>query len=180
MSNEPFPEPLSMGYLYGAAYTFEYEIEGVKSWTIFYDGQIVDSLHQPVSLDKITLFLEQNDRYVEVGNVSTGENGEFYLSHQVFGSIEKNALIKILVEENGFYRELIYEEYAGLELVPENGSRYFHDDDFNSYPDWPYSLYDLLNRTFQSAMPFQPQSFNFTAGFFDNPLINAIFEASFR
>ncbi len=36
-SIECFSEPISMGYPYGSAYVFEYEINRTKSWNIIYD-----------------------------------------------------------------------------------------------------------------------------------------------
>ncbi|KKL81783.1 hypothetical protein LCGC14_1991310, partial [marine sediment metagenome] len=139
----PFPEPLEMGYQYGAAYTFEYEVNGSRWWDVIYDGKIVNSLNQGVELANVSLFLEKYDRYVNIANVTTDIEGNFYLNRTVFGSFEINALAKIEYEEDDLYKKLVHEEYAGLEKEIE-GTRFFRDEDFNGYPDWPYSLHDLL------------------------------------
>ncbi|KKM35359.1 hypothetical protein LCGC14_1564800, partial [marine sediment metagenome] len=139
----PFPEPLEMGYEYGAVYTFEYNINGTKSWRIVYDGKITDSLNRGVQLDNISLFFEQNDKYVNTANISTDNEGNFYVNHTVFGSIEMNALAKLEYGEDALYKKLVHEEYAGLEKAIK-GTRFFRDENLDGFPDWPYSLHDLL------------------------------------
>jgi len=115
LSNDRFSEPLEDGFNYGAVYTFEYEIDGKLCWNILYDGQIVNSLHKPIQLDNLNLFIEENDRYVKIANVSTDKDGKFYLNHTVYGSIEQNLLVKIEHEGDEFYKSLSHVEYAGLE-----------------------------------------------------------------
>ncbi|KKL09579.1 hypothetical protein LCGC14_2564450, partial [marine sediment metagenome] len=83
LSNERFSEPLEAGYQYGAVYGFEYETNGTKSWNIVYDGQIVDSLHNPIQLDNLLLYIEEYDRYTQIANVSTDNQGKFYFNHTV-------------------------------------------------------------------------------------------------
>ncbi|KKM20039.1 hypothetical protein LCGC14_1649550, partial [marine sediment metagenome] len=82
-----------------------------------YDGKITDSLNRGVQLNNVSLFFEQNDRYVNIANISTDDEGNFYVNHTVFGSIEMNALSKIEYEEDDLYLEEIEEEYEDEDQI---------------------------------------------------------------
>ncbi|KKN00681.1 hypothetical protein LCGC14_1135380, partial [marine sediment metagenome] len=173
LSNERFSEPIESGYEYGAVYGFEYDINGTKSWNIVYDGHIVDSLHNPVQLDNLILYIEENDRYVQIANVTTDNEGKFYVNHTVYGSIEMNLMTKIFYDGNldSFYNTLSHEEYAGLE-TDIFGNRFFVDQDRDGYPDWPYDLYDLLHVLSSQSQSLPSTSLAFMAEFDENIGIN--------
>ncbi|KKM90173.1 hypothetical protein LCGC14_1241290, partial [marine sediment metagenome] len=173
LSNERFSEPIESGYEYGAVYGFEYDINGTKSWNIVYDGHIVDSLHKPVQLDNLILYIEENDRYVQIANVTTDNEGKFYVNHTVYGSIEMNLMTKIFYDGNldSFYNTLSHEEYAGLE-TDIFGNRFFVDQDRDGYPDWPYDLYDLLHVLSSQSESSPSTSLAFMAEFDENIGIN--------
>ncbi|MFW9880805.1 MAG: hypothetical protein ACFFG0_47695, partial [Candidatus Thorarchaeota archaeon] len=167
LSNERFSEPLEDGFAYGAVYTFEYNINGTLSWAVIYDGQIVNSLREPVQLDNVSLFIEENDRYKNIANVSTDNEGKFYLNYIVYGSIEQNLLVQIKHQGSEFFKPLIHVEYAGLE-TPILDQRFFKDEDFDGFPDWKYSLHDLL-KVFSSYSESVPSSsLAFMAEFSEN------------
>ncbi|MHA2339489.1 MAG: LamG-like jellyroll fold domain-containing protein, partial [Candidatus Hodarchaeales archaeon] len=140
LSNERFPEPIADEYPYGAVYTFDLG----DHWDVIYDGQITDSLNNPYPVKNLTLFMEVNDRYTEIAKVNTDTSGNFYLNHTVYGSIEENLLVKIEYVGDERVNPLSHEEHAGLER-DINGYRFFRDKDENNYPDWPFSLYDLID-----------------------------------
>ncbi len=171
LANNPFSEPINMGYEYESVYTFEYQANNRKWWNVIYDGKIVDSLNKGVKITNLSLYLENNNRFIEVAKVDTDIDGNFYYNHSVYGSIETNALAKVSYEGDGLYKSLEHIEYAGLER-PIDGQRFFHDTDGNNYPDWPYSLYDLLKMAgteIRYAIPFQPENFTFSKGSFQLP-----------
>ena len=169
LSNERFSKPLDMGFYYNAVYTFEDEVN--NCWDIIFDGQIVDSVHKPVQLNNLELYIEEFDRYVQIANVSTDSQGKFYLNHTVYGSIEQNLMAKIAYQDDEWYTELSHEEYAGLE-TDIYGRRFFIDEDRDGYPDWPYNLYDLFHiLSSQSESP-PSTSLAFMAEFSENSGIN--------
>ncbi len=162
ISNDIFEEVLDSKY-YGAVYTFEHPNDG--SWTVVFDGKLVNSIREPLPTEKLDLFVEQNDRYEKIETVTTKKDGTFYYKHKVYGSIEQNMLVKISRAEDGFYNPMNYVEYAGLEFDAENG-RYFLDVNEDLYPDWPFSIYDLLKAHTSSYTP--PSSLDFWAKFDEN------------
>ncbi|MFW9873228.1 MAG: LamG-like jellyroll fold domain-containing protein, partial [Candidatus Thorarchaeota archaeon] len=160
ISNERFLEPLEDGYPYGAVYTFEYNINGTLSWNVIYDGQIVNSLRKPIQLGNLSLFIEEDDYYKNIANISTDREGKFYLNYTVYGSIEQNLMARIswpgFGRQEGFYLKFSHEEYIGLE-TPILEHRFFNDTNFDKYPDWDFSLSDLL-RIFTSYSESTPSS----------------------
>ncbi len=162
ISNDIFEDVLDSKY-YGAVYTFEHPDDG--SWTVVFDGKLVNTIKEPLPVEKLDLYLEQNDRYEKIATVTTKKDGTFYYTHKVYGSIEQNMLVKISRAEDGFYNHMNYVEYAGLEFDAENG-RYFLDNNEDLYPDWPFTIYDLLKAHQSSYTP--PDSLDFWAKFDEN------------
>ncbi|MBN1214789.1 MAG: hypothetical protein JXA99_05035, partial [Candidatus Lokiarchaeota archaeon] len=125
---------------YGAVYTIDYN----DHWSVIYNGKVLNSAGKPFTNKNITLYLEKNNRYQELTTLLTDENGNFYHEEQVYGSFEINALAKIEYEGDGLYNKLVYNEYAGLETSVE-GDRFFIDENKDGIPEWPFTLYDLIN-----------------------------------
>jgi hypothetical protein len=169
ISNDIFQEVLDSKY-YGVVYTFEHPDNG--SWTIVFDGRLVNSIREPLPVENLSLYIEQNDRFENIANITTKKDGTFYYTHKVYGSIEQNMLVKISREEDCCYNPMNYVEYAGLEFDSIYG-RYFLDNDMNLYPDWPFSIYDLLKAHSSSYTP--PDSLDFWAKFEEN-LGNSTFD----
>ncbi|MFX1503863.1 MAG: hypothetical protein ACFFDH_23075, partial [Promethearchaeota archaeon] len=138
-ANEPFD--LGDAVDYGAIYTFEDSSE--RCWKVVFDGKIVDSLNQGVEV-AIDLFIEVDDHYEKIATVDTESDGSFYHEHVIYGSFELNTLAKIEFAGDGLYNPVSREEYAGLEYSIDGG-RFFIDEDGDGYPDWPYTLDDLLD-----------------------------------
>ena len=136
-------EPFDLGVNYGAVYTFEDTEENL--WDSYFDGKLVNSVNEPISGKNLDLFLEINDKYEKIATVTTDSSGDFYYHHRIYGWVEERMLAKIeYKEEDLLHKNLIHEEYAGLES-PVDGDWFFFDRDGDGYPDWKYSLYDLLN-----------------------------------
>ncbi|MHA1930951.1 MAG: LamG-like jellyroll fold domain-containing protein, partial [Promethearchaeota archaeon] len=169
ISNDRFKKPLDAGFYYNAVYTFEDEEN--NCWTIIFDGQVVDSVHKPVQLDNLQLYIEDSDRYKNIANVSTDSNGRFYLEHTVYGSIEQNLMVKVAHEGSDFYNPLTHKEYAGLE-TDIYGNRFFIDEDGDGYPDWPYDLYDLFHVLASQSQSQPSGSLAFMAELDENTGIN--------
>ena len=165
LSNERFSQPLEMGIPYGAVYTFENINE--SRWEVIFDGKLVDSLHKAIPDKNLTLFIEDHDRYQEIASVITDSRGKFYLNHTIYGSIEQNMMVKVEYSGNERYNPLRHEEYAGLE-VDIHGQRFFHDENRNGLPDWPYTLYDLLDLLGAYGESSPPSSLDFYAEFNEN------------
>ncbi|MFX0024403.1 MAG: LamG-like jellyroll fold domain-containing protein, partial [Candidatus Hermodarchaeota archaeon] len=134
------PYDLGVGVNYGAVYTFDNE----DSWKIVFNGQLTNSLHEGIQTENLTIYLENNNQWEEITTIATKENGSFYYEYEKFGSFGVNTLAKIEYAGDDFHKPLVYEEYAGLEFSIDGG-RFFIDEDGDGYPEWPFSLYDILN-----------------------------------
>ncbi|MBD3216470.1 MAG: hypothetical protein GF311_27905, partial [Candidatus Lokiarchaeota archaeon] len=128
------------GINFGAVYT----IDNGEYWTVIYNGILQNSAGEPLPNKQITLYLERHNSWEELITLITDENGAFYYETKIFGSFEVNALSKITWIGNGLYKEMEVVEYAGLESSVD-GERYFPDNNDDSLPDWPYTIYDLLS-----------------------------------
>ncbi|MFW9969258.1 MAG: LamG domain-containing protein [Candidatus Odinarchaeota archaeon] len=144
---------------YGAVYT----IKNKRSWSIIFDGQIINSLNEPIPLQNVELFIEVNDRWNKVTTLDTDAKGRFYYNHTVYGSIEQNLLVKVEHEGTEFYKPLEHIEYAGIEWKTDN-KFYFTQDEYGSIK-WPFTLYDLLEVLASSAQSPTPSSLDFMAEF---------------
>jgi hypothetical protein len=173
ISNDIFEDVLDSKY-YGAVYTFEHPDD--RSWTVVYDGKLVNSINEPLPAEELDLYIEQNDRYEKIANVTTKKDGTFYYTHKIYGSIEQNMLVKISRAEDDFYNPMNYVEYAGLEFDAVNG-RYFVDNNLDLYPDWPFSIYDLLKVHANSYTP--PDSLDYWALFNEN-LGDSTFDSTYH
>ncbi|KKN32875.1 hypothetical protein LCGC14_0809430, partial [marine sediment metagenome] len=129
-----------LGIEYGAVYT----IRRSDSWEIIYDGTIINSLHEPVPVKNLTLYLEDFDKFIEVATLDTDEDANFYFNYTKFGSIEQNPLVRIVYEGDGFYEPLAHVEYAGVEMGADQ-NWWFYDNDKDGRPEWPFTLYDLYD-----------------------------------
>jgi len=158
ISSSRFPE---MELQTGGVYTFEYPEE--NCWRVVFDGTIVNSRGTPVALNEVSLFVEDNDKYEEIAIVNTDANGQFYHVHEIYGSMELNAMAKIAHDGTDKYQRLDHQEYCGLDYDGINDLPYFTDTDNNLYPDWPYTLEDLLLAV--ASSPQVPQTLAFLASF---------------
>jgi len=165
ISTEPFDFVPSS--VYGSVYTVEDKDH--DSWVVSYDGKVVNSLNQPVALEGLEIFLERNRRYDNLTILNTNEDGTFFYSIQINGSFPVSSLAKIEYNLNhSQYYNFIHEEWAGLE-VEVNGHRFFQDVDGDGYPDWDFTLYDLLKAYSESGQEF-PDALQFLASFEENIL----------
>ncbi|MFW9970897.1 MAG: LamG domain-containing protein, partial [Candidatus Odinarchaeota archaeon] len=152
---------------YGIEYGACYSIKQDRSVDVIFDGRIVNSLNEPVPIDNLDLFIEDNDRWEKIATVNTDRKGRFYLKHTIYGSFEKNMLIKIQAEESSRYKELSFVEYAGIESNTDN-YWFFTDNNYDNYPEWPFNLQDLLRFRASYAESPPPSSLDFMAEFDEN------------
>ncbi|RLI48812.1 MAG: hypothetical protein DRP09_21125, partial [Candidatus Thorarchaeota archaeon] len=130
------------GSYHGAVYTLELEEE--KAWKVVFNGKVVNSLDQPIKINKLDLFLERFDKYERIATISTDSNGRFHHEILIHGIFEINAISLISANETERYKALQHEEYAGLDLEGHEGA-ILPDLDNDGVPDeWPFSLGDLL------------------------------------
>ncbi|MHA1337682.1 MAG: hypothetical protein ACTSPW_18380, partial [Promethearchaeota archaeon] len=156
-------EPYNFGedIYYQAVYSYDYG----DHFKIVFNGKILNSLNQPVQVKGLQLYYERDSQFVSVGEVDTNSEGEFYFEYIVYGYIEPNALAKITFPGNEYYNGIDdYVEYCGLEASLENG-RYFIDSDYDSYPDWPYTVDDLLGALRNSGTGYTHDDLVFMANF---------------
>ncbi|MFX1391923.1 MAG: LamG-like jellyroll fold domain-containing protein, partial [Promethearchaeota archaeon] len=149
---------------YGIEYGAVYTIQNNNSWDIIFNGKIVNSLHKTYNVDNLNLYIERNDRFEKIASVTPDKDAHFYLNHTVYGSIEKNLLVKIEYEGDGLYKPLEHVEYAGIEWNADD-AWYFYDENKDGYPEWPFTIYDLLNVLSNQAESPPPPSLDFIAEF---------------
>ena len=137
----PFPQDHKT-FQYNVIYTFD---EG-DHWKVIFNGRIVNSLNESVSVDNLELAIETNNQYETIATISTEANGSFHYTHVIYSpSLNTNAMARIKWKQgNRYYRPFTHSEYAGLEL-PIEGDRFFRDLDQDGWPEWPFDLYDLIN-----------------------------------
>ncbi|KKL53252.1 hypothetical protein LCGC14_2277300, partial [marine sediment metagenome] len=139
ISTEPFDFMPSS--LYGSVYTVENKDDNY--WTVSFDGIVVNSLNEPVSVKGLDLYLEGKNGYENLTTLDTNKDGSFFYTIQINGSFALLSMAKIVWAGDGLYNSLVYEEMAGLEREV-NGLRFFPDTDGDGYPNWDFTLYDLL------------------------------------
>jgi len=140
LGTEPF-ENIRLDY--NAVYTFHNETLG--EYKVIYNGQVLDSLNQPVAVDKLELYVEIYDYFEKIATISTDTDGRFYYEHLIYGDMEIDALAQILFPGNELYHQLDHLEYVGLDENVRN--RWFVDANGDNLPDWGYTLIDLLRAT---------------------------------
>ncbi|KKL93521.1 hypothetical protein LCGC14_1873860, partial [marine sediment metagenome] len=129
----------NLGIDYGVVYT----IKRPDRWEIIYEGQIVNSLYEPVPVKNLTLYFEDFDKFIEIATLDTDENSNFYFNYTKYGNIEQNPLVRITYEGDGLYNPLDHVEYGGIEMRADQ-NWWFYDDDRDGWPEWPFTLYDLF------------------------------------
>ncbi|HEC39037.1 MAG TPA: hypothetical protein ENI29_12430, partial [bacterium] len=139
ISTEPFDFMPSS--LYGSVYTVENKDDNY--WTVSFDGRVVNSLNEPVSVKGLELYLEGKNGYENLTTLDTNKDGSFFYSIQINGSFALLTMAKVEVASSDLYNSLVHEEMAGLEREV-NGHRFLPDLDGDGYPDWDFTLYDLM------------------------------------
>ncbi|MHA1991095.1 MAG: hypothetical protein ACW98A_09045 [Candidatus Hodarchaeales archaeon] len=134
-------ENLVPSNLYGGIYTVENDDQ--NCWIVSFDGQVTNSLNQPVPVKELDLFLELDNKYEKIAELDTKLDGKFFFQYQINGSFPVNTLAKVEYAGDGRYNSLQHEEHAGFETKIED-HRFFIDRDGDWNPEWPYTLYDLV------------------------------------
>ncbi|KKN47284.1 hypothetical protein LCGC14_0664470, partial [marine sediment metagenome] len=102
--------------------------------------------------------------------LDTNKDGSFFYTIQINGSFALLTMAKVEYAGDDLYNQFAHEEMAGLEREV-NDLRFFPDTDGDGYPNWDFSLYELLQMQSteeRHAMPTQTEIENgITTGTFN-------------
>lgn len=150
---------------YGSVYTVKNDDENF--WMVYFNGQVVNSLNEPISVKGLDLYLELQNRYENLTTVDTNEDGTFFYSIQINGSFAVRSLARVEYAGDALYNALAFEEMAGFEKEI-NGHYFFTDTDGDGYPNWEFTLYDLLLALQGGSEQEYPPDLSFLARFEEN------------
>jgi hypothetical protein len=132
-----------------------FTIDREDSFDIIFNGTIVNSLNEGVSIDDLSLYIEFDNKFEKVYLGSTSEDGHFTYTHTVYGSLPQSTLTRITVGQSIFYNKLTYEEYAAFQSETSKGLFFAGLDDYGNI-EWPFDLYDLLEALKGASVPLPP------------------------
>jgi len=135
------PDYLNYSLPLGSVYTLENED---NTWTTVFSGRLNNSIGRGPFVRKLQLYLERDNEFVNIKNISTDLFGNFRYSHTTRGYFEKNTLAKIVFDGNLFYNPTEKVGFAGME-EKINGSRFIHDYDDDGIIEWGFDIFDYLN-----------------------------------